>query len=295
METKGKHRHYYRVLVIPDDKDEPTAFNVSLRRLRLLKVAAVFLVLHLIGGLVFYFQYYRLTKKHATLVAVNQQLEENSVRLNKLSSDFQSLEANQEKIRKALGFGNLSGNRATPEIIIPEEAAAVSYMPAYEDRRSERQVDAAQQLRERHNFLKSSTSTLHDYYTNVPTFLPVDGILSTDYENRTYSGPLQHRGIDIAADKGKVIRAAADGVVIFSGWTYDLGNLMIIYHGSGFYTYYGHAQQLLMPRGSIAKKGEAIGLLGNTGISSAPHLHYEIWKDGVSLDPKEFILEFSEL
>jgi murein DD-endopeptidase MepM/ murein hydrolase activator NlpD len=295
MDKKGKHRHYYRVLVIPDDKDEPKAFNISLQRLRLIKVLAVVLALHIIGGLVFYFQYYRLTKKHATLVAVNQQLEENNVRINKLMSDFQNLEAHQEKIRKALGYGNLSGNRATPEIIIPEETAAVSYTPAYEDSRSERQSDAAQQIRERHNFLKSSTSTLHDYYTNVPTFLPVDGILSTDYENNTYAGPLQHRGIDIAADKGKVIHAAADGVVIFSDWTYDLGNLMIIYHGGGFYTYYGHAEQLLMPRGSMVKKGEVIGLLGNTGISSAPHLHFEIWKDGVSLDPKDYILEFSQL
>ncbi len=128
-------------------------------------------------------------------------------------------------------------------------------------------------------------------YSNIPTLLPVDGILSSDFENLPHGGAVQHRGVDIAANEGAVIRASADGVVIFSGWTYDLGNLLIIYHGGGFYTYYGHAEQLLVPRGAAVKKGEVIALVGNTGISSAPHLHFEIWKDGVALNPRDYIWE----
>ena len=120
-------------------------------------------------------------------------------------------------------------------------------------------------------------------------------MLSADYENRTNVGTSQHRGIDIAGNMGDMVKASADGVVIFSGWTFDLGNLMIIYHGNGFYTYYGHNQRCLVPRGSFVKKGEAIAMLGSTGISSAPHLHFEIWRDGVSYDPKEFILAFSNI
>ena len=294
--SKGKHRHSYRILVIPDDKDEPKAFSVSLQRLRLLKVLAVVLALHMIVGLVFYYQSYRLYKQNATLSEVNRHLEENNLRINKLYADFQNLEAHQEKIRKALGLGNIGSGRPTSDIIIPEELSQVTFQTTnYADTRPERRREASDELRDRMIFLKSTANPLHDLYANVPTLLPVDGILSADYENRSNAPPQQHRGIDIAADMGKIIRASADGVVLFAGFTWDLGNMMIIYHGGGFYTYYGHAQQLLLTRGSMVKKGEAIGLVGNTGLSSAPHLHFEIWQNGISLDPKEYILELSQM
>ena len=120
-------------------------------------------------------------------------------------------------------------------------------------------------------------------------------MLTADYESKRYSGNLPHRGIDIAAPRGTLVRAAAEGIVVFAGYTYDLGNLLILYHGAGFFTYYGHNQRLLLNRNAVVKKGDPIALVGNSGISSAPHLHFEIWKDGTPLDPKEYLLAFSTL
>mgnify|MGYP006278376485 CR=1 FL=1 len=294
MNKKRKHRQYYRVLVIPDDKDEPKAFNVPVRRFKMLKILGIVLAIHLVLGFVFYVQYYRLYKKNKTLVVVNKQLTENNAQINKLMADFESLESHQDRINRALGINHRNGSTMSPEVIIPEENTPVNILPDYGSR-TERRIDPAEVLRERHNFLQQSKHTIHEFEKSVPTLLPVDGVLSADYENESSAGPAQHRGIDIAADKGKLVNAAADGVVVFSGWTYDLGNLIIIYHGNGFYTYYGHNQQSLKPRGSLVKKGEPIALLGNSGISSAPHLHFEIWKDGVSLDPKDYILAFADL
>jgi murein DD-endopeptidase MepM/ murein hydrolase activator NlpD len=74
-----------------------------------------------------------------------------------------------------------------------------------------------------------------------------------------------------------------------------LGNLVIIYHKNGYFTYYGHNQRLLINRNSVVKKGSTIALVGNSGISSAPHLHFEIWKDGIPLDPKDYLLAYSIL
>ena len=294
MNKKNKHRQYYRILVIPDDKDEPKAFNVPVRRLKILKILAVVLAVHFLAGIVFYVQYFRLHKKHKTLLVVNQQLEANNAQVNKLMAEFESLESHQDRINKALGINHRNGSGTSTELIIPEENTAVNILPDYSSR-TERRVDPAVILRERHNFLQQSKTTIHEFEKSVPTLLPVDGVLSADYENDTSKGATQHRGIDIAADKGKMVKAAADGVVVFAGWTYDLGNLIIIYHGNGFYTYYGHNQQALVPRGSLVTKGQQIALLGNSGISSAPHLHFEIWKDGVSLDPKDYILAFADL
>ncbi|MBN1464382.1 M23 family metallopeptidase [candidate division KSB1 bacterium] len=294
MAKKRTHRQFYRVLVIPDDKDEPMAFDLSMRTVNYLKIAAVILALHFIGGLIFYVQFFNVREKNKKLFTVNRQLEENMSKLNTLMAEFEVLQTGHDKIRNVLGLGTLNGQKAAPEILIPEEARTVNFLPDYgrinqQNRREETEL-------EKYNFLiKNSNSPLHDHVKSIPTLLPVDGVLSADYENQTNIGTSQHRGIDIAGNKGDLVKASADGVVIFAGWTFDLGNLVIIYHGNGFYTYYGHNQRCLLPRGSFVKKGESIALLGSTGISSAPHLHFEIWKDGISYDPKDFILAFSNI
>jgi murein DD-endopeptidase MepM/ murein hydrolase activator NlpD len=127
---------------------------------------------------------------------------------------------------------------------------------------------------------------------NLPTLLPVEGFLTSDFKKESWFIPKTHTGIDIAAKKGSVVRAAGAGVIIFANWTFDLGNLIIVDHGDGVFSYYGHNQRILKGEKSYVKKGEAIALLGSSGRSSGPHLHFEIWKDGVPVDPKEFILAF---
>ncbi len=288
------HRRFYRVLVIPDDKDEPTAFDLSVKSLSFLKILAGILAIHFIVGIVFYVRYYNVQQKNEKLLIVNKKLEDNMTRINKLMTEFQALEIDQNKLRNLLGLGSLNGQPASTELLIPEENLSLNYLPDYTPgtERLERRVS---ELDKYNYLLKKSNSPLHDHMKNIPTLLPVDGILSGDFEYDTNEGPSQHRGIDIAGNMGDLVRAAADGVVIFAGWTYDLGNLIIIYHGDGYYTYYGHNQQLLKERGALVKKGENISMLGNTGISSAPHLHFEIWKDGVCYDPKDFIWEFSNI
>jgi murein DD-endopeptidase MepM/ murein hydrolase activator NlpD len=295
MATRKKfHRQFYRILVVPDDNDEPKAFNVSVRQWQMLKVTSVILAIHFIVGFLFYIKYYNLQQSSQKLVIINQQLEENNTRINSMLAELELIENQHDKFRNVLGLGAMNGNRPTPEIHIPEEHSSVNLVPSYQ--RETRNIPTTEIARSKHNYfaLKSSKNKLHDFEKSVPTLLPVEGVLSTDFENMTYSGPIQHRGIDIAGKMGDIVKASANGVVLFSGWTYDLGNLIIIYHGDGFYTYYGHNQRCLLQRGSLVKKGQAIALLGNTGISSAPHLHFEIWKDGVPLDPKQFILAFTE-
>ena len=90
------------------------------------------------------------------------------------------------------------------------------------------------------------------------------------------------------------IRATSSGVVVFSGWTYEMGNLIIIYHGDDYITYYGHNQQNIISRLDVVKKGDIIGYVGDTGISSGPHLHFEIWKGGRSIDPLIYFPEYQK-
>ncbi|MBN1542081.1 M23 family metallopeptidase [candidate division KSB1 bacterium] len=294
MGKKKKYRNGFQLLFIPDDQSEPKAFSVRASRVRIVKIAAVLLVLHLLVGLLAYWQVARLYLKNREMNTLTIQLQENNTKVYKLITAFEELEVSQGKIRSALGLGNVES------VDLSDSYRPQGNIDIYPDVLptlvpSQMQLANAGDvaLEDKLGFLQRSSAPLHGYLESIPTFLPVEGILTSDYDDYRHFDRGQHRGIDIAAPRGSFIRAAADGIVMFAGWTPDLGDLMILYHGNGFFTYYGHNQRLLYKRNALVKKGDPIALLGNTGQSSAPHLHFEIWKDGIPLDPKDFILAFS--
>ena len=145
-----------------------------------------------------------------------------------------------------------------------------------------------QEIRLTNYFLYMQEKTIYDP-ESLPTMLPIEGYLTTHFQRRSWFQKRTHQGIDIAAEKGSVIHAAGSGIVVQANWTPDLGHMVIINHGHGFLSYYGHAMRLLVVQGDQVKKGQAIALLGSSGISSAPHLHFEVWKDGEPLDPETFL------
>jgi murein DD-endopeptidase MepM/ murein hydrolase activator NlpD len=122
-----------------------------------------------------------------------------------------------------------------------------------------------------------------------PAMMPVEG-----YTTRGYNPAQGHFGLDIAAKLGTVVCAAADGNVVFSGWTHDDGYQVILSHNGGFLTFYKHNESLLKSANAFVKRGEPIALLGNSGqTSSGPHVHFEIWKNGTPVDPKLFLLNYN--
>ncbi|WP_281426016.1 M23/M56 family metallopeptidase [Crassaminicella profunda] len=98
-----------------------------------------------------------------------------------------------------------------------------------------------------------------------------------------------HTGIDIAAPQGKVIVAATDGTVIKAGDLGGYGNAIIIDHGNGLATMYGHCSELLVKEDTKVKKGDEIAKVGSTGFSTGPHLHFEVRKEGEPVDPLEYV------
>lgn len=129
----------------------------------------------------------------------------------------------------------------------------------------------------------------------IPNGKPMDSIqVSAPYGWRTH--PILkrrelHTGIDLRASIGTPVYAVADGVVDFSRSEYNggYGNLVKIDHAFGFKTFYAHLSKLIVKKGDVVKKGQIIAYSGNTGMSSGPHLHYEIRFLGNHLDPRPFI------
>ncbi len=98
-----------------------------------------------------------------------------------------------------------------------------------------------------------------------------------------------HTGLDIAVEYGTPILAADSGVVIFSGYNGGYGKMLLIDHGSGFSTLYGHASALLVDKGQTVVKGQVVAKVGTTGLSTGPHLHFEIRKNGTPVNPKDYL------
>ena len=122
-----------------------------------------------------------------------------------------------------------------------------------------------------------------------PVVLPIEG-----YVTRGFEPASRHYGLDIAGSSGSTIHASADGYVVFAGWTSDDGNKIIVSHAGGFLTFYKHNQSLLTTANLYVRRGQPIALLGNSGETSVgPHVHFEIWKDGVPVNPANYILNLN--
>lgn len=127
--------------------------------------------------------------------------------------------------------------------------------------------------------------------------MPVNGRMSSSFGYRTH--PILgfrrlHKGMDIAAPTGTPIRAANDGTVAFSGRNGGYGNYVRINHGGGIQTAYGHMSRIAVRNGVRVSRGQVIGYVGSTGMSSGPHLHYELWRNGVAVNPRSVSFSSTE-
>jgi murein DD-endopeptidase MepM/ murein hydrolase activator NlpD len=139
-----------------------------------------------------------------------------------------------------------------------------------------------------------SLAAHRDLMESTPSILPTNGWLSSRFsQNRmhpVHNRPMPHPGVDIAADKGTPIYAAAKGRVVRAGWVVGYGLTVEIDHGYGYTTLYGHASQLLVRRGQEITRGDIIAQVGATGVTTSSHLHYEVRINGVAQNPANFIL-----
>lgn len=144
---------------------------------------------------------------------------------------------------------------------------------------------------------ESALTDLKDRLDHTPSICPADGWTSRGYGMKydPFTGYKQfHRGVDIANNRGTAIVAAADGKIREVGTFGRLGKMVIVDHGYGFVTRYGHLSQIDVKRGQSVKRGDVIGLMGSTGYSTGPHLHYEVWRNGKVMNPADFILNDQE-
>ena len=157
------------------------------------------------------------------------------------------------------------------------------------------------QLTRRANILVRSINEAYDSassqrarYAALPSIMPTKGWLTSAFAREREHPILHlarpHEGIDVSAPMGMEIEAPASGVITQVSWVEGYGNMLTIDHGYGLVTRYAHCSKILVVRGQRVKRGQPIAKVGSTGLSTGPHLHYEVWVNGRPVNPMKYVL-----
>ncbi len=217
-----------------------------------------------------------------------RQISDMQQQLWALTQEFLLVKDYNQQMRKAMGEGATGDSTTTAKTPL---LTSVDEHPAVEEKASNASVslegletpsmDATEIGYDPTVITVGETSP-----SSFPLLSPVVGFVTQGFDPEH-----NHYGIDFAGRRGTPVYAAGDGHVIFAGWTYDDGNMLIISHGGGYLTVYKHNQALLTSAQAVVTRGEPIALLGTSGKTSmGPHLHFEVWKDGLPRDPNKFLL-----
>jgi murein DD-endopeptidase MepM/ murein hydrolase activator NlpD len=211
--------------------------------------------------------YGRLLVKAREAVMLARQVEELTRRneqVNELSRNLADLRSSNLRVRQMLGMDNAS-----------EDSLETGRTMQIENR-DDREVES-----EKEHILRAT-----------PSFWPVRGYITRGYSIAGGQGSQgYHPGIDIGVERGTPVRAAASGYVIEAGWDDTYGYYLRIDHGYGIKTLYGHNSRLVVMEGERVGRGQTIAYSGNTGKSTAPHLHFEVTHNNVYVDPLSYLLE----
>lgn len=257
---------YYTLHILANDKEKPTVFTLSSAMVKFIIGITAILLVGIITAFIFLIPKAR---NYNQVLAENEELLQDRLKVMQILSDYNQIRQMDKYIRSVLG---------TDLNLPPIDSIELNSLSLPIGINSK---------------LKEETIEI-SYLDNIPIYPPVEGYITQGFVDDHIFKEDNHYGIDIAAPEDEPIKAAASGVVIFSDWTYYLGYTIILYHGGGYFTIYGHNRRNTVEAHQHVRRGDVIGFVGNTGISEGPHLHFEIWREGSPIDPLEMIYSYRD-
>jgi murein DD-endopeptidase MepM/ murein hydrolase activator NlpD len=302
------------VMVVPSNAAKARQFHVPAWAVRASLVILPILVLIGVTLLMDYRFVANQVFENRELQAENRRLRQ-SVQLyqNRMDSLESSLERIENFSARLKMITNLMDRDSLSQQIDLPVPSASSVNTATADRTSPPQTREELELRDSVDFHFESLNNqslgleqnLHDLYellsdqksflNALPTKKPADGYFTSGFGIRV--SPLgdgvekMHEGLDIANSVGAPIRAPAQGSIVFAGRKSGYGQIVVVDHGYGLETWYGHTSRILVKAGQMVNRGQTIALVGNSGRSTGSHLHYEVRVHGIPVDPLNYILE----
>ena len=296
---------FFTILVLTDGTTRPHQIRVALRTLGIVLAGVVLLTL-----LLTFVGYRALTREvdyqeFASLRAAVQAQHGMAAQLETLQQELSRLRTFDTQIRRlagldtaprgsgstlAVGGGTLELSKALQG---SEEAETSALL--------QRLVQDLERLEREIALRGESLQAVQEYLTKqkdrlaaTPSLWPTEGQVTSRFGPRTspFTGqPQHHTGVDIAAPPGTPVRAPAAGIVTFAGPLPGYGNVLVLTHGFGFKTFYGHNQRNVVGKGQAVTRGQQIATVGNTGYSTGAHLHYEVLLNDTPHDPLKYIVD----
>jgi murein DD-endopeptidase MepM/ murein hydrolase activator NlpD len=303
----------YTIVIFPGMTGSPKTFTVGKKFISVSLISALVFVVG-ISGLSYFFgkKYFNFVGNTGEVSELRRdakvrkiKVEELSQRIKNFESKMARLERFENKLRvitaledspksieKNWGLGGPYGLTTNSYTTILEKGAASMVERLHNeldqlDRQAKIETISFQELDE---FFKSQKSLL----SSTPSIWPTRGWVTSSFGFRKspFTGLREkHDGWDIGARLGSNVRVTADGIVVVAGREHGYGKLVEIDHGYGIVTRYGHNSKNIVKVGDRVQRGQKIALVGNTGRSTGPHLHYEVRLHGVPVNPKNYILE----
>ncbi len=302
-------RRQWTLLLVSDDQTSVRQFRLSPDRLRYGAIAGLVLLLVLLTLSIGFFvrqgqrlRAERLERENEYLTAEVQTIR---TRMEMLEGTLEELSAKDAKYRLLAGLEPIDedvrqagiGGPGTATLTASElyrispEKGELAFSTAYD---LNAMVRRAELLAKSWDEARSSLESEHARLLTVPSIVPANGYISSSFSRSRWHPILNrarpHEGIDIAAPIGTPILAAGNGRVTFAGRNGDYGYMVEISHGDGLKTRYAHMnRQPEVRKGQQVERWQKIGEVGQSGLASAPHLHYEVLKNGVPQNPSYYI------
>lgn len=240
--------------------------------LKLFIAIGIITLIIVVSAFYMHYEYIKTERKLRYVMKENKRLKEENAKIVLLERKLEKLSEFRKKVENMLGVQN-----APPPFNIEKLASKVSTKNKKVEKVKTNKVKLTSANPIELEIIKAKKANIY-----TPYGMPVRGYITRGFT-------ASHKGVDIAAQTGTPIIAPANGIVIKVTYNKRFGNLVVISHGDIFKTVYGHLEKVLVKPGDIVKKGDLIGLVGNTGLSTGPHLHYEIWKNGKPVNPMNYL------
>ena len=293
----------YTILVLSDTPSRARQWHLGERGLRVALFGGALAILT-IASLVIYSLTVQLdVAEHARLRETVKAQRRVATRLETLAQEVTRLRTFDHQIRRLAGMEEVQNLMAMGGGTLELGKALAAGEQAEYEQLVERLYQDLQRLEREVALRAESLEAVTTYLTQqknrlaaTPSIWPTqdEGYVSSSYGHRAspFTGRRQmHTGIDIAAPRGTSILAAADGVVTFSGRMAGYGRVIVVTHGFGFKTFYGHNQKNKVRKGERVKRGQVIGTVGNSGYSTGSHLHYEVLVKDRTINPLKYIVD----
>jgi len=293
---------HYTVLIVPQKKS--TVKKISATSTHVLWAVSSVAVL-IMASCYFTYSYLSFKMDYSELIALKQLSEAQKKQLDTLASKVGYFEKRMESLREYenrirvmaelvkpkgqyLGVGGPSREDTLGRHEAERETRSLSRIHQSMDQLIAEADQKERSFKEIIEFLEKKKSIL----SRTPSIWPVQGWVTSEFGSRPspFSGAREfHAGVDIASRSGKEVVAPADGIVSEAERRADLGNAVVVDHGNGLSTLYGHLLQCAVTKGKFVRRGEVLGYVGSTGKSTGSHLHYSVYLNNIPVNPRKYL------